>query len=312
MTFNDVEATRQTYHFKLRKCRMVTTGIILAFLAIIFFSVLFTRDSDLFPFLLVASCPTSIIAILIIFIIPLILTSKQSADYYRAYKAYFVEQNLRAVFSDLYYAHDKGLPREILDSTNMINTGDRFSSNDFTSGKYKNVSFAQADASIEVEHTDSDGNSTYITIFKGRFMIFEFLKQFNFKLELVGNRFPAERIPGKNPTTGRKMQKISTESAEFNKTFKIYGEDGFEAYYILDPAFMVKIQNIADRYKNRLLLGFTDNRLLIGLNDGKDSFEPPKPSKPIDEATEHQKIATDIKIITDFVDQLSLDRKLFK
>lgn len=52
--------------------------------------------------------------------------------------------------------------------------------------------------------------------------------------------------------------------------------------------------------------------LIIALNDGKDSFEPPKASKPIDERAELAKIHADIKIITDFVNQLSLDRKLFK
>ena len=143
-------------------------------------------------------------------------------------------------------------------------------------------------------------------------MIFEFPKKFNFKLELVGRHFYAYSVPGKNPTTGRKMTKINTESDEFNKTFKILGEDGFEAYYLLDPAIMVKIQDIAAHYKNSLLLGFIDNKLLIALNDGKDSFEPPKASQPIDKQAETQKVNEGIKVITDFVDNLNLDRKLFK
>ena len=167
-------------------------------------------------------------------------------------------------------------------------------------------------SAIEEEHTDSDGDTYYVTIFRGRFMVFEFPKKFIFKLELIGKRFGAYSIPGKNQQTGRKMQKISTESGEFNSAFRIFGEDGFEAFYILDPAFMVKILNISEQHKNKVLLGFYDNKLLIGLNDGKDSFEPPKASQPINEVEETKKVSTDIKTITDFVDQLSLHRKLFK
>ena len=234
-----------------------------------------------------------------------------SRAYRHAYKTYFVEQNLRKTFTDLNYQHELGLNGTLLSLTGMINTGDRFTSNDFVSGKYKDVAFSQADVHIETEYTDSDGNTHYTTIFRGRFMIFEFPKQFNFKLAVVGKRFRAYRKPGKSIKTGQKAQKITTESTEFNNMFRTYGQDGFEAYYILDPAFMVKLMDIATMHKKKVLFAFFENRLIVGLDDGKDSFEPPFAMKQIDEAKENAKISTDIKTITDFVDQLSLDRKLF-
>ena len=221
------------------------------------------------------------------------------------------EQNLRKTFTDLSYDHQAGLARNLLDLTGMINTGDRYSSNDYTSGKYKNVAFHQSDVHIETRYTDSDGGTYYATIFRGRFMIFEFPKQFNFKLEIVGRSFYAYKKPGKNAKTGQKAQKIATESNEFNRMFRVFGQDGFEAYYILDPAFMVKIMDIATMHKDRVLFAFFENQLIIGLDDGKDSFEPPSPLKKIDETKESAKATQYIKTITDFVDQLSLDRKLF-
>ena len=135
-------------------------------------------------------------------------------------------------------------------------------------------------------------------------MVFQFPKKFNFKLELIGKKFHAYRVPGKDHETGRKMTKISTESSDFNRNFRIYGQDGFESFYLLDPAMIAKIEAIAERYGYRLLLGFLDNTLLVALNDGKDSFEPPRASKPLDEAAEMTKISTDIKVITDFIDVL--------
>lgn len=309
MNFNDVETARQKYHQKTKKAWGITAAILLGLAAVILvpqltqgfgFHSLFT----IFPLFFIF-----VISLIVIYFV----TRKEAEAYRKAYKAYFVEQNLKAIFTDVNYDHSAGLDPNTLRATGMINTGDRYHSNDLTTARYKNVLFTQADAHIQEEHRDSDGDTTYITIFRGRFMIFEFPKKFNFKLELIGHRFGgAYSVPGKNPTTGRKMTKINTESTEFNKTFKILGEDGFEAYYLLDPAFMVKIQDIATHYNNGLLLGFIDNKLLIALNDGKDSFEPPKASQPIDEQAETQKVNEGIKVITDFVDDLNLDRKLFK
>lgn len=308
MTFQDVETARERYHQKTKKYWKIIGIILLVVLIIAVVAQILSPSRQFLPFLLFPAFFVLVIGAIIISF----ATSKDALAYRRAYKAYFVEQNLKTTFTDLAYNHADGLSRELIRSTGMINTGDCYSSNDLTVARYKDVKFLQADSHIEVEHTDSDGDTYYSTIFKGRIMIYEFPKKFNFKLEIIGNRFAAYRLPPKNPTTGRKMSKISTESTEFNHSFRVYGEDGFEAFYILDPAFMVKIQTIAERYKYSILFGFLDNRLIIALNDGKDSFEPPRANKPIDEHAEMAKIQGDIKVITDFVDQLSLDRKLFK
>ena len=310
MNFEDVESARQKYHDKIKKYWSTVAIILLVIpLTIIFFIVILGKFSIsiIMPVLFIAFMGFIISAIIIS-----VATRKDATAYRKAYKAYFVEKNLKQIFTDLQYNHEAGIDEKLLANTGMINTGDVYSSNDLTIAKYKDVSFMQADACIQVEHTDSDGDTTYVTIFLGRFMIFEFPKKFNFRLEVVGKRFGAYRVIGKNAATGRKATKIKTESTDFNNNFKIYGDDGFEAYYILDPAFMEKIQNIGEVYKYKLMFGFIDNKLLVGLSDGKDSFEPPAAKKPINEQAESEKISNEIRVITDFVDKLSLDRKLFK
>ena len=300
VNFNTVENARKAYHEKLVH-HWIIVGIIAA-IALILAIPLAT-----FASFFVAFFAFTLGAIIIAF------TTKKEADAYRAaYKSYFVERNLASIFAGLKYQHNVGLNRDLLRASEMVYTGDVYASNDLAQANYKGVNFVQADVHIQTEHTDSDGNTTYVTIFRGRYMIFEFPKKFSFKLELIGKRFGSSaRVPGKNKTTGRKMDKLKTESGDFNGAFKIYAEDGFEAFYLLDPAFMEKIMKISDAHKNRVLFGFLNNTLLIGLNDGKDSFEPPKSSRPIDEKAETEKVSADIRVITDFVDMLSLDKKLF-
>ena len=306
MTYQEVEEARKIY-LKRIKTQILVTVIIIVVASIALFVNTGSATQGFLYCLLIA-----FMVAMFSFILCILLNSKISTAYSKAYKAFFVEQNLRKVFSDLHYDHSTGIPPSVLSSTGMINTGDRYTANDLVKGKYKKVNFAQSDVHIETRHTDKDGNTQYVTIFRGRFMIFDFPKQFTFRLALVGKRFPAFRKPGRNKTNGRKMETLSTESGEFNKLLKTYAEDGFEAFYILDPALIADIEDLTTHYKRRILFCFFDNYLIIGIHDGKDSFEPPTAFKSIDESKENAKVGNDIKMITKFVDELSLDRKLFK
>ena len=242
--------------------------------------------------------------------LPLFLARKKGIAYKKAYKAFFVESSLQNIFTELFYSHEIGMSKFALDQTDMINTGDRYSSNDFVSGKYKDVKFSQADVKIEEEHEDSDGDKSYTTIFKGRWMEFEFPKQFNFRLEIAQKWFPAKKVPKAN--TGKKLNRIDTESPTFNKKFKIYAEDGFEAFYILDPAMIEHIEALTDQHKAKYLLCFNQNKLSVAIHDRKDAFEPPSPLKAIDKHKELAKVNGEIQLITNIVDYLRLDHKLFK
>ncbi|MBQ6414398.1 DUF3137 domain-containing protein [Candidatus Saccharibacteria bacterium] len=246
-----------------------------------------------------------------ILIVFAIYMHKDGKVYKKLYKAYFVERSLKQIFTDIYYDHNAGMPIEALKYTGMVNTGNVYSSNDYFSGKYHDVALSQADVHIQVRRSDSDGD-TYTTIFKGRWMIFEFPKPFSFRLQVVDKHFTARKKPSISPTTKRTIEQISTESPTFNRKFKVYAEDGFEAFYILDPAFIDNIEKLSNSHKGKLLLCFIDNKLSVGIDDRSDAFEPPNPLRRIDEAKEISKVSQDIKSVTDFVDFLKLDHKLFK
>ena len=257
------------------------------------------------------------IAPIFVFVIGLILTIiiniKPKKEFNMAYKDMFVLNSLKSVFTDLVYEPDEGLDESVIRSTNMMDMGDRYSSNDFISGKYKNINFSQADVHIEERRTttDSNGNQTTstVTLFRGRWLIFDFNKSFKANIQVREKKFHNAKIS--NFFSEKKYEKISLEDQAFNNEFVVYAQDSHEAFYILTPALMSKIKNLSNSISGTLLFCFVDSKLHIGLNNNKDSFERGVFSK-INEEEETKNISNDIKVITDFVDQLNLDNDLFK
>ena len=310
MTFEELDNARLAYKKRMVKLIQIFIAIF-AIIAIFVIAMAIGSNDDfsalmILPMLLQPAFFLLIIAIIVI----VFATHKQALAYKKTYKAYFVAATLAKIFTDLKYSHDLGYPKAAIAATGMMRMGDRYHSNDFVSGRYKNIAFSQADVHIEDEYTDSDGDTHYVTIFKGRFLTFEFNRDFSFKLQVAHKNFGNNCLPrGKEI---RKFEKIEVESPNFNKKFNIYGQDGFEAFYLLDPAFLEKIEQLGDNCGGRIMLMFMDNKLHIALYDGKDSLEPPSPFKEIDEQAELQKVSSDIKIITDFIDKLTLDKYAFK
>lgn len=275
------------------------------------------------PFLLVdidTACILAFIGLIIGVIITIFLTGGPGRKYKKAYKEYFVETSLNKIFTDLKYNSDSGMPRNVISSTKMMYMGDRYSSNDFMSGKYKNVGFSQADVCIEEERerTDSEGHTRtyYVTIFRGRWMIFDFNKQFKANIQVAQRGFGDNKVQQKGLFSKKDdnsyYKKVEMESEEFNKRFTVYAQSEHEAFYILTPSLMEKIERLDDNNSGKLLLCFINNRLHIGLYDNKDSFEAPSCFSKINEEEEINKTNSDIKTITQFIDELNLDNRLFK
>lgn len=253
------------------------------------------------------------IAIVISIIIANVISAKPTKKFISAFKELFVLKSLKSVFSDLVYKPEIGLDESIIRNTQMMDMGDRYNSNDYISGKYKNINVVQADVHIEEESqtTDSDGHTTttWVTIFRGRWMIFDFNKIFKSNVQVCQKKFGNSRINNWGSKT--KYKKVMMEDQEFNKKFRVYAQDEHDAFYILTPSLMDKIKNLSSGINGELLFCFIDNKLHIGLQNNKDSFEHSIFTK-INEEKIINEISMDIKLITDFIDKLNLDNDLFR
>ena len=240
-----------------------------------------------------------------------IFAVKPYMEFKTKYKEMFVQSNLEGVFDNLNYQPNIGISRDIIKNTQMMQMGNRYHSNDYIEADYNGVHFIQSDVCIQEETQDSENRSHTETYFRGRWMIFDFNKEFKANVQVVQNGFKhskRKRFFGKEE---EKYKKVEMEDVTFNKEFKIFAQNEHDAFYILTPQMMERIRNIANNIEGYLILCFIDNTLHVGIHTNRDSFEPSM-MKEIDPEVEKQKIINDINLITTFVNDLSLDTKLFK
>lgn len=318
MKFEDFEQTRLAYLEKRKKASTIILSVLIPITIIALITVIL-KTSNTSVFLKDLSAPRMMPLLLLIafalffcvilyFAIITIATNKEMAAYKKAYKTYFVTRSFADIFTNIQYDHLAAMPKE--DIRQVMTTGDRYNSNDYMTATYKNINFAQADVHTEDMRTRTDSNghteTYYVTIFRGRFFIFDFNRNFDFALQVKTKSFP-EAIRPEGAKSGLKFHKLETESVDFNHDFKIYGQDGVDTFYILDPAFIEKLHNLYHAVGSELAITFLDGKVYIAVNNHKDAFEAPSPQKTIDEKLEIEKVSKDIKAITDFVDNLDLD-----
>ena len=115
-------------------------------------------------------------------IVTLILSSIPYSKYKVIYKDYYVKKALDSIFTDLEYKPNEGISETIISNTKMMNMGDNFESNDYFTGKYKNNNVEQADVTIteerERENSEGEKEEYTVTLFRGKWMIFDFNKPF--------------------------------------------------------------------------------------------------------------------------------------
>ena len=245
-------------------------------------------------------------------IVGLIIFGRSRSKFCAVYKNEVVRGVLGEVFEDVQFTPEAGITEEVLEATRMVNTADRFSSNDLITGRYHGVEFVQSDVKIEDESTNSDGDTTYSTLFEGRWMIFRFNKEFRCDMQVMSKHFGVgERKGGLFARKEDKMPPVELESAEFNKVFRVYAHDAHDVFYILTPHMMEALLQLKTDCKGQLMLLFVNGDLHVAVDNRRDAFEPPT-FRRMSLDDERARILADIKVVTDFVDGMKLDNDIYR
>lgn len=227
-------------------------------------------------------------------------------EYKNDFKNIFVKYALEKSFNEVIYKPEYGIAMDEIAETNSIYLGDRYTSNDYINAKLDGLKVELSDIIIEEQHTDSDGHTYYSVIYKGRWMIFEFDRKFVSNVTVAEDKFRNL----KNRSLFSKSNKVEMESIEFNKMFDVYCNTEHEAFYILTPHMQERLKRINDSIPGKLVFIFFNNKLHIGINSGKDSFEP-SIIKKIDEQKIMLEVNKEVNEIISLVKEIKQDNSLF-
>jgi hypothetical protein len=203
-----------------------------------------------------------------------------------------------------HYDPDKGLSQGEVYSTEFIKKADRFHTEDYLSGSIEGVHFISSDVKLEERHVEytKDGTRTYYeTYFLGRVFIFDFNKPFNGYIQVLETS---------RPTVRRGYKKIKLESVDFNKKFRTYSTDEHNAFYVLTPHLMEALMSFEKKNKGYVGFSFIDNKLHIGINNFRDTFEL-KMFRKLDGRV-FDEFKRDLLVIKDVIQELKLNQNIFK
>lgn len=245
-------------------------------------------------------------ALLIVFGVFLSSTGNhQFSTMQKDFKAKYLLPLMQKAYPGCSFISNEGIKYQTAKQSHIVPLRDRFTSEDLIKGQVDDVNFITCDIKVEEKHTstDSRGNTHtyYSTVFLGRYFEFDFNKEF------IGELIVAE---AKRHTNHSDLNKVETESIEFNKTYKTYASDEHTAFYILTPQVMERLLLIENEYKGSCAFSFLKSKLYMTINNNIDTFDL-KITKHIDESI-LLPFKRDIDTMRNIIEILKLNLNIFK
>ncbi|MBR3694067.1 MAG: DUF3137 domain-containing protein [Erysipelotrichales bacterium] len=184
------------------------------------------------------------------------------------YKNTYILPMLQQAFTNVYFTPETGLDQDSVYESSLFSKGNRYSSNDLVIAEYKGIPFRMSDVHIQ-NVTHNGKTTTTVEYFQGKWIIAKFPKSINGYLKVREKEF----LGGDGTGLFSGLEKIETESIEFNKKFSIRTSDELEAFYILTPTFMETLLEIEAQIDGTIGFAFLNNEIHIGLYTHKDDFD---------------------------------------
>lgn len=239
-------------------------------------------------------------------IIGFFIYNKEKKEFTNIVKEIIIKRLFQEKFENVIYQPDQGLSEDYIKKTGLYPMGNRFFSGDLLSATYKNVGFLQSDVLIQ-QVTSNGKTTTTTTLFKGRWIVCDFIKNFNSYHQIRSNGFFKNKKPFK--FFGDNLVEFEFENPKFNDNFTTYTADHREAYYLINPGYMERIDNLTTYINSEVVYGFIDNKLHVAIFNNQDAFEVK--GNRLDEDF-IKRIEDDIKLITLIIDGLDLELDIFK
>lgn len=285
-----------TDYVKKSTCNAIIT-VIIFFIFIIALIIAMVDPRIDYMFIIGALAVVALISI-IMFIVKNLINKEDPNKYTTLdYKNYVIRKAIEGEVQELVYEPHFGLPNSVYEDLNAILDGNMYRKEDFITGKYHNVYFAQSD--LIVEYKDNSSSATY---FKGRWVGFNYPKQFQGTVIVKDKNFfyVAKR---------KDLGDIQLENPLFNEMFTVKSSDMHLAYYLLTPQIMERLMYLKQNAKGTIVACFKDGILHIFINNGQDSFEPNL--RKINLMSDIQKFKYDFSLVSGIAAILNINDNIY-
>lgn len=209
------------------------------------------------------------IPLIIAGVIYLIKLSKNS--YSDSYKEKIVQFALKEYDDNLEYYPTGCIPEEQYEIADFENY-DRFYSEDRINGTILGHNFIMADVHVEDRREDSDGDTTYVTLFNGPVAIVQLPKSIDFELSIENDSiklFNRKKI-------------VEIDNPDFEEIYDVYTNDKVKAMVVLTPAVTNRMLDLYNKYGFVFEFKFVKNYMYFRFHSG--SLFVPNANSPMDEA----------------------------
>lgn len=241
-----------------------------------------------------------LIFVIFIGVILIVVGSSKIGKMAKKFKNEFMPTIIREVYPEASFNFERGLSEEQILIPGFFKRPSRYTTSDYLKASYDDVEFEMSEFDFKERRTTTDGKghttTTYVTYAKGRFMIFDFKRDFDKVVKVFETTFLGANT--------HNLEKVETESIEFNKKFKIYATDELTAFYVLTPQVQLKLLEIEKKFKGSIFFAFMKGKLYIAINDNANTLEM-NPKKPINEES-LQTFYNQLSIPAAFINELKL------
>lgn len=218
------------------------------------------------------------VIVAVIGVILIVVGSVKIGKLAKRFKIEIMPTIIREVYPDASFNFESGLSEEQILIPGFFKRPSRSTTSDYIKASYDGVDFEMSEFDFKERRTTTDGKghttTTYVTYAKGRFMIFDFKRDFDKVVKVFETTFLGANT--------RNLEKVETESIEFNKKFKTYATDELTAFYVLTPQVQLKLLEVEKKFKGSIFFAFMNGKLYIAINDNVNTLEM-NPKKPINE-----------------------------
>jgi Protein of unknown function (DUF3137) len=259
---------------------------IIAVLGGIVFSCIFISIYMENPAVLISS---AVLSVMLYFV----LADKGVGEWTYKYKKDVVGAIVKSFFGEegIYENFNGHTETQFIDTQLFSTEPDRYHSEDLIRGKVDKTAISFSEVHGEYKTSNSKGQTSWHTIFRGILFTADFNKHFNGRTIVKQNGF----------WNFVSFGNIKLENSQFNDEFTVYADDSIEARYILSPTLMEKILLLNRNWGGSLAFSFIGSNLTIAIPMDKNFFEVSVWSK-IDTQNQWRK---DWQIIADLVSIVS-------